>query len=294
MAGLRDTIKNEFAKGNYLIKVLLILVGVFLLQTIVGVVSALTQTDLNYFLEKYTYLPSNIVDFAFRPWTLFTYMFFHVGFRHILINGIILFFSGRIFVDFLNEKRFLGTFILGGLAGGLLFILSYNVFPLFEGTKPPLVGASAGVMAIVIATAAYAPNMPVRLFFILEVKLWHVAAIFLILDLVNLPISNPGGHIAHLGGAAMGYIIVKQLAKGKDWSMGFFEYMQSATRWLERKPKLKTVHKTKAQRATQTKASAPKSSDQERLDQILEKIQKSGYEKLSKEEKEFLFKFGKQ
>ena len=129
----------------------------------------------------------------------------------------------------------------------------------------------------------------------MQVKLWQVAALFLIMDLVNLPVSNPGGHIAHLGGAAMGYLIVKQLAKGKDWSMGFFEYVQSAFSWMEKRPTLKTVHKNKTQKKyanQQPKASG--SGDQEQLDRILEKIQKSGYDKLSKEEKEFLFKFGKQ
>lgn len=290
MAGLRDTIKAQFENGDYLIKVVLIMIGAFLIQTILGVLSTFTETPLLNYFENYTYLPSEVTEFAFKPWTLFTYMFLHHGFFHIFFNLIILYFTGKIFVDFLNDKRFLATFILGGLAGGVLFILSYNVFPFFEGVKLPLVGASAGVMAIVIGTAAYAPNLPVRLFFAIEAKLWHVASLFLLMDLLQIEKNNPGGHIAHIGGALMGYFIVRQLQNGKDYSMGFFEYWKAFFGWFDKKPTLKTVHKSKTKKRDNPKKT---DADQEVLDRILEKIQKSGYDKLSKEEKEFLFKFGK-
>ena len=149
-------------------------------------------------------------------------------------------------------------------------------------------GASAGVVAVLVAVATYVPKLPVRLFFILEVPLWVVAAMAVLSYIAGVTGTNSGGHLAHLGGAAVGYFFVLQLRKGADWSIGLFNLFDRIKSWFEPKPKVKKVYTNPTK-----KAAGRNQNDQERVDAILDKISKSGYEKLTKEEKEFLFKFGK-
>ena len=179
-------------------------------------------------------------------------------------------------------------------------MLSYNLFPAFQGTgRSYLMGASAGVMAVLIGIASHVPNMRVRLMLIGSVKFWWIAAFLLVIDIIQIPMGNAGGHLAHLGGAALGYFYTTQLKKGNDIGKWFENIMDSVAALFkprERKARMKTVHRTgKTTRAgNKSKTNFDKNEKQKRVDAILDKISKSGYESLSKEEKDFLFKAGKE
>ena len=294
MSNLVDQIKEQFKQGSYLTRLIYLNVGVFLAMLLIRAISFLATGDpetITYYIRLWLALPSDPILFITRPWTLVTYMFLHAGFWHLFWNMIILFFAGQIFLEYLGERRLLTVFIYGGIAGGMLFFIMYNISPAFS-TGVPLVGASAGVVAVLVAAATYVPNMPVRLFFLLEVRLWMVAALAVVSYIAGVTGSNSGGHLAHLGGAALGYIFVTQLRKGNDWSIGFQNMIEKIEGWFQPKSSLKKVYtNARGDYRSNTKKSAQ--TDQARMDAILDKISKSGYDKLSKEEKEFLFKFGK-
>jgi len=293
MAGIRDEIRRIYREGDILSKVILVNLGVYLLYTLLRIVSYLFQFNLAGLFIEWTALPSDLGKLITRPWTLISYMFLHEGFLHILFNLLYLYFAGRLFMEHFGGRRLLSTYILGGLIGGILYVISYNVFPTFADVVSISNnrGASAGVMAIVVAIAAYIPNFRVRLFFTLEVKLWIIAALMLLSDLIYLGDgNNPGGHIAHLGGAFFGYLFVSQLRSGRDITTGFSSFMDNIANWFKPKPKIRKVY-------TNTRSDSAynefKAYNQDKVDEILDKISHSGYDSLSKEEKDFLFKFGK-
>lgn len=238
-----------------------------------------------------------------KPWSIITYAFLHSGIWHIASNMLILYFSGIYFLNYFSPKRLLNYYFLGIIIGALVYMLSYNLFPAFQGTgKSYLIGASAGVMAVLIGIATHVPNMRVRLMLIGSVKFWYIAAFLVAIDVIQIPMGNAGGHFAHLGGAALGYIYTKQLQKGNDIGKWFENIMDSFAALFkpgERKPKMKTVHRNKTQTAktrnTKTKTtSSSKNEKQQKVDDILDKISKSGYESLSKAEKDYLFQAGKE
>jgi membrane associated rhomboid family serine protease len=244
-------------------------------------------------------LPFKFSEYLFQPWTIVTYAFVHGGFLHIIFNMIILYFGGRIFLNFYSGQRLLNYYILGAIAGGLFFMLSYNFFPVFSNVNSlPLIGASAAVMAVFIGITTKVPNLEVRPFNLFNVKLWWIAAFFILMDIVQMTAGNTGGHLSHLGGALIGYLYTTQLDKGNDigkwienfWNaiLGFF----SARPKTKSKSKMKTVYKNKSYSSSKTSKSS-KSEKQKRIDEILDKISTSGYDSLSKEEKDFLFNAGK-
>lgn len=285
-------IKYQYAKLSISEKLIAVNVAVF-------IVTALFTFLLGYSQEvvlQWFHLPRDFFDFITQPWSIVTYSFFHGGLWHLFWNMILLYFSGNIFLNLFGAKRFINVYFLGVILGGLLFLLSYNVFPVFFGVRSSLIGASAGVTAILIFVCSYSPNKEVRLFFF-NVKLWHIGAFFVLLDLIQIPISgNAGGHIAHLGGAFLGYIYARQLLQGKDIGEGFSKMLDGFSELFKKKePKspMKTVYrkdKTKAK----TRVNYDKETRQRKIDTILDKIGKSGYESLSKAEKDFLFKAGKE
>lgn len=285
-------IKYQYAKLSISEKLIAVNVAVF-------IVTALFTFLLGYSQEvvlQWFHLPRDFFDFITQPWSIVTYSFFHGGLWHLFWNMILLYFSGNIFLNLFGAKRFINVYFLGVIFGGLLFLLSYNVFPVFFGVRSSLIGASAGVTAILIFVCSYSPNKEVRLFFF-NVKLWHIGAFFVLLDLIQIPISgNAGGHIAHLGGALLGYIYARQLLQGKDIGEGFSKMLDGFSELFKKKePKspMKTVYrkdKTKAK----TRVNYDKETRQRKIDTILDKIGKSGYESLSKAEKDFLFKAGKE
>ncbi len=291
---LGDQIKQQFKQGDGLIKLILVNLSVFFLFVILNLVTFLFKGNIAPYIADVLALPSNLSKFAVRPWTIITYMFFHQGFFHLLVNMVMLYFSGVLFKEFLGTRKLVSYYVLGGIAGGLLYVLAYNIFPIFETSVSASNnrGASAGVMAVIIAVATFRPQMPVRLFFMLEVKLWVVAVLFLVLDLVNLPVENPGGHIAHLGGALFGYLAMSQYKNGKDITEGFSQFLNNIQNWFKAKPKVRKVYSNK-QNGSANNYNPSTAQKDKKMDEILDKISRSGYDSLSKSEKDFLFKIGR-
>ncbi len=234
-------------------------------------------------------LSSDFVTFIRAPWTLITFNFFHAGFLHLIFNLLVLHFAGRLFSTYFTDKQFLGVYVLGGIFSGITFVLSYIII----GKAGLLVGASGAIMAILLSATTYAPFMLLRIPLIGIIKLWHVTFVILLLDLIQLPLDNTGGHIAHLGGAFFGFIYIKLLQSGYDVTKPFSVLIDFLVNLF--KPKKKTPFK-KVHRNTTKKAVnsfSEKDITQKQIDDILDKISKSGYDSLTKEEKEFLFKAGK-
>ncbi len=294
MADFGTQLKDSFKRGDGLIRLIFVNLGVFLLVALITVFGRLFQSDLSPFFQDVLALPSNLSKLVLRPWTLVTYMFYHEDFFHILFNMIMLYFAGMLFREFLGTRKLVSYYLLGGLVGGLLYIAFYNLFPLFTEVRALSNnrGASAGIMAIVIAAATFRPNLPIRLFFLLEVRLWIVAVLFVLADLLNMTSSNAGGHIAHLGGALFGYLAMRQYLKGNDITDGFSRWLNQLQSLFKAKPKIRKVY-TNTKHAQTRKTATRGAKQEQRMDDILDKISRSGYDSLSKEEKDFLFKIGK-
>jgi len=267
------------SKLNLLIGINII---VYLLVNIPSTFEAifLRSNLIDLYSNDYLLVPAYLPKLAYRFWTPFTYMFMHAGIFHILFNMLWFYWFGQIFEEYLGNKRTLGLYILGGLAGALLFVLSFNTLPLFShnvAMSGPLVGASASVMAIMVATATLLPNYTISLILIGPVKLKWLVLFFIIIDFFGIVGPNAGGEIAHLGGGLMGFIYVKQLQAGHDWVGGIVDLFKP-------KSNLKVVS-TNPSRSKSN--GAPR---QEEIDLILDKISKSGYDSLNKQEKEILFR----
>ena len=291
MESVFNKFKREFKQGTILNKLIYINVGVFLFFSILGVLSFMFQFDITLLLEK-LYLPANHSRLLSQPWTFITYIFLHNGFLHLLFNMVWLHFGGKIFLQYLNPKQLLSTYILGGVSGGLLFVIAYNYIPALQAYSfgALAMGASASVLAIIVAIATYTPNYSVQFPFIGFVKLKHIAIFSVALDIISIPKGNTGGHIAHIGGALFGYFYIKQLKKGNDFSKGFSSFLERLINTFKPKSKLKTVHK---RAKSDYDFNKEKSAKQKEIDIILEKIANSGYESLSKEEKATLFSASK-
>ncbi|SDP85478.1 Membrane associated serine protease, rhomboid family [Mucilaginibacter sp. OK268] len=230
----------------------------------------------NDYLATTAYLPKLLTRF----WTPFTYMFMHAGVLHILFNMLWLYWMGQIFEEYLGNKRTIGLYIMGGLAGALFYIACYNLFPAFTHNPGlqaiPVVGASASVMAIVVATATLLPNYTISLILFGPVKLKWLVLVILVIDFLGMVGPNAGGEIAHLGGALLGFVYIKQLQRGHDW-------IGSIGNIFKASPKLKVV----AKNSNKNSAEYPR---QDEIDRILDKISQSGYDSLTKQEKEILFR----
>jgi membrane associated rhomboid family serine protease len=282
MTSLTQDIKYKLSRLNVLEKIIAVNVVVFLLGFIF-------KSVLSWFE-----LPSDISNAIVKPWTIITYAFLHYDFLHILFNMLWLYVIGRMFLNLFSPKMALNIYFLGAISGGLLFVLCYSIFPDVLGGKAYLVGASAAVRALLIFLCAYMPNQELR-FFTFNLKLWYVGVAIVILDVFGLFGVNAGGNLAHLGGALLGYIYAKQLLKGHDIGKGFERFMDAIANMFKasKKAPLKTVHKNKSKVGGYTKADFNKFNNQKKIDVILDKISKSGYDSLTSEEKEFLFRAGK-
>lgn len=293
MKSIWKNIKKNFKTGTNFTKLLYINLGLFLLYRVLLVLSFLFQfNDIDYFMENYLYFPASSIYFISKPWTLISYMFIHTDFFHLLFNMIWLHFGSKLFLQYFNGKQLISVYILGGISGGLLFLFSYNIFPAFANNidNSVLYGASASVLAIFIAISSYSPNYRVPIPLIGNIQLKYIALCLIILDLVNIDINNAGGHISHLGGAIFGFLYVSLLKKGMDISVNFHKFIGYFT--FSKKNKTKKIYKTK-QRINDDIFLSKKAENQKKINVILEKISKSGYESLSKDEKEILFKESK-
>lgn len=293
---LGDLWNKVFKAGNPLWLFLGLNVLVFLFLNGMNLFVALrifpATFSAEYLLMPYLQLPANALSVLFKPWTLVTYMFTQVSFFHLLFNMLWLYWLGMIFLDFLSKKQFVFIYFFGGLAGAALYLLAYALVPVFSESKNfnALIGSSAAVSAIVFATATLVPDFSIRMLFFGNVRLKYLALVFIILDLLGVGGGNAGGSIAHIGGALSGFFFVRQLQKGNDWS-----------RLLERKRKKQSKHRmrvvstrTGGAAASTKKPTGPPPTNQEVIDQILDKISQSGYDSLSKSEKDALFRVSKQ
>ncbi len=281
-------LQYNFARLNIAEKLIAINVLIFILH-------GLSKALFGVSVDDWFHLPKDLGAFLGQPWSLITYSFFHAGLGHIFWNMLMLYFTGRIFLNLFDNQRFINVYFLGIIVGGLVFLTSYNVFPTLLNTNTALIGASAGVTAVLIFICAYIPNQEVRIIFF-NVKLWYVGAFFVLVDLIQIPYGgNVGGRLAHLGGALLGYIYARQLLNGKDIGSGFTKLLNSLGNLFKRSEKkapLKTVYKKNTGRGKAV--NYDKEARQRKIDAILDKISKSGYESLSKAEKDFLFKAGKE
>jgi membrane associated rhomboid family serine protease len=230
--------------------------------------------------------------FIMKPWTLLTYAFFHDGFGHIFFNMIVLNFSSTLFLTFFSQKQLLGLYALSAIFAGIAFVLGYY----FLNLSASIVGASGAIMAVLVATTTYSPLMNVRLLFIGNVKLWHITLVILVIDLMQIRLDNSGGHIAHLAGAFFGFVFIKLLEGGTDLSKIVSSLTDFFVNLFAKSPStpFKKVHKNyKKPTEKPTSRIVTKDKTQQQIDEILDKISRSGYDCLTKEEKEFLFKAGK-
>lgn len=281
-----DDLKLQYKTGGMVQKLIFWNIGFFLFSLVFFYSFSVGQFQIPTWIA----LSSDLGVFVRTPWTLITFNFFHSGFLHLFFNLMVLHFSGRLFNTYFTDKQLLGVYVIGGVFSGITFVLSY----LFIGKAGLLVGASGAIMAILIATATYAPFMLLHIPLIGIVKLWHVAFVILLIDLIQMPLDNTGGHLAHLGGALFGFIYIKLLQTGKDITKPFSALLDTFANLF--KPKKKTPFKKVHRNATKNVVNSSVSNKdfaQKQIDDILDKISKSGYDSLTKEEKEFLFKAGK-
>lgn len=293
-------IKHQYEYGGSHVKLIILNVAVFIVANIILLFgNFLMQAQygtqfLNWFMAV-----ADVKAMIYKPWAFFTYMFLHERFLHILFNMLFLYWFGNVLKEFVGNARVVPVYIYGGLAGVVLFMICYNIFPAFKGQlMVPILGASAGVMAVVLAAATIAPNYTFFLFLIGPVRIKWIAFFYVLMDLIQMRNGNPGGHIAHLGGAVLGYLYIIQLQKGRDIARPFYFLEDLIENWRNPVRNIKVVHRSKPKvKATTTNAGksrmqVPDSgpSKQEQLDIILDKINRSGYESLSADEKAFLFK----
>jgi membrane associated rhomboid family serine protease len=288
-----DGIKKFFTGKSMLSRLILINLGVYILVNLVKLYLYLFQITLIMpvagdvsLLTYWAAVPADLHVFASRPWTVFTYMFLHENLWHLFGNMLVLYFGGIIFTEYLGSRKLLITYIFGGLVGAAFYIGSFNLFPVFATTLPVSIalGASASVLAIIVAVATYIPNYNVRLLFIGQVKFKWIALAYVIFDLLSIEKGNPGGHIAHIGGAFFGFIYILALKKG----LIVTQFWTPLKKLFKRKPKMKATYSKRP--LTDDEFNYQRKQHQQRIDEILDKIKKSGYESLSKEDKELLFK----
>lgn len=288
--GILDDIKNTFRKGTNLTRLIYINAAVFLIissAVIVGFLlknPAVASKTLNLFA-----IPASLNALLVKPWTLITYMFTHKDIWHILFNMLWLYWFGRIFLEYLDQRKLVAVYLLGGICGAVVYVLSFNIFPAFTGivNESVAIGASASVMAIVIAIAAYVPDYTVQLFLFGRIKIKYMAlAIFVLTSLMDFQ-ANSGGKLAHIGGALFGYLYTLNLKKGHDIGKGFNRIIDFFATIFKPRKKLKITYKKPASDYDYNKI---KADHQAKINLILDKISKGGYDSLTKEEKDTLFR----
>ena len=283
---LLDNLRYRIATFSIAEKIILINVLCFVLPMLLNTIFFLLKIPSGVYMN-WLQLSPKFDTFITRPWTLISYSFIHSGFFHLLWNMLILFYSGRLLLNLFSDKIFINNYFLGVIAGGIIFVLSYSLFPVFKGTYPPMIGASAGVMSVFIFICTYTPEQEIRVLFF-NVKLKYIGIVFFFFDVIQIPYGNAGGHLAHIGGALLGFSYARQLVNGRDIGSGFEQVWQ----YLFIKKQLKTVYKS-PNKERFNKANKNGDNSQIKIDAILDKISKSGYDSLSKEEKDYLFEAGK-
>lgn len=286
----KDQLTYRLQQLNNAEKLILVNVVCFVLPLFLRTILYLFNIPSGVFIGWFE-LSADWGELIFKPWTILTYSFMHSGFFHLFWNMYLLYFASRLFLNLFSSKTFFNVYFLGVLIGGLTFLVSYSVFPAFQNSSPIMVGASAGVMAVFIFIATYSPDQEVRLIFF-NVKLRYLAIAFVLLDVIQIPYGNAGGHLAHLGGAALGYFYVRRLNQGTDIGLPFEALSNRILKLFKKQSNLKTVYKNKSNSVSKKNA-VHDDLDQQKIDSILDKISTSGYDSLSQKEKDLLFQAGK-
>ena len=285
-----NNLVGQYKQLSIVLKIIVINTLIFLIFYLVSFFFKLSLSTL----VSWFVLPTSFLEIVFQPWSFVTYAFLHAGFWHLFWNMYLLYWFGLYVLNLFTSKRFLTIYLLGAINGGLFYVLAYNLFPVFNNISSNLMGASAAVLAIVIFIATYTPDAMVRIF-TFRIKLWQIGLVMVLLDLFQLPSSgNAGGLIAHMGGAIFGYVYAIHLKKGNDIGIWFENFMDLLVNLFKsnKYKHFKQVHKTKQSAPKNTKRN-PTTNHQIKIDRILDKIGKSGYDSLTKAEKDFLFKAGK-
>ena len=301
MNGILDDLKNVFRKpDNALLRLIIINVIVFLGLGVITTTLRFFGTDAIYvadLLHNQVVLPGNLSDLMYRPWTVLTYAFGHADFLHILGNMLALYWFGLIIAEYLGSKKLISIYVLGALAGSMSFILLLILTPY---TASGLIGASGAVFAVMVAAATLSPNYTFYLLFIGPVRIKYIAALWVVLSYIALGGFNAGGNLAHLAGALLGYVYIIQLKKGTDLGSWIHDFMDYVSSLFQKKSKMHVSHNKSKSKVTATTAyrshnknTGENIPDQDEIDAILDKISASGYESLTKEEKQKLFRASK-
>ncbi|NOY38488.1 MAG: rhomboid family intramembrane serine protease [Chlorobi bacterium] len=290
-SGIWNSIKQSFREGSSLIQLIYINTGVFLVINLLYIILFLFSVSHgSSVVLPWLAVPAYLPELIRHPWTPITYMFTHQSFFHILFNLLWLYWFGKIFLEYFDQKKLIAVYILGGLSGAALYIFSYNLFPALQPLlrQSLAIGASAAIMAVVVAISVYVPDYTIYLLLIGPVKIKYVAlTAFILTSLLDFS-SNTGGKIAHIGGALYGYLYVLRYRQGKDMSRSFNRLLDTMASWFKpRKTKMKITYKRPL---TDLEYNKKKVENQAEINRILDKISKGGYESLSKAEKETLFR----
>lgn len=285
-----DELKLQFLNGGMAMKLIFINVGVFLGLKILQVIFSLSTLDSVYewIINNLFVLHTDFWGFLTRPWGIITSIFTHFDFIHLLSNLLFLYFFGKMFEQFFNAKRLLYVFVLGGILGGVLEIIS-GVFPVIS--PHTVIGASGGVMAILAAVATYRPTTKVHLFGVFPISIIWIAVFFFFKDFLSLGANNGIAHFAHLGGAVLGFLSVQNISSSSNIvnrAMRFGDGLEGM--FSKNRSRMKVKRNPNVRYQTDEQYNENKKNNQEEIDRILDKISKAGYESLSKKEKDFLFR----
>jgi len=287
----REKLFYRFQQFNVAEKLIVFNVIFFVLPLLINTFLFLFKIPIDSYTVWFE-LSSSFSDLVFKPWTLITYSFLHSGFFHLFFNMYIFLFTSRLFLNLFKSNSLINIYFLGVVFGGLLFLFSYNFFPAFENSKPYMIGSSAGVMSLLIFMSTYSPNLEVRLI-IFNIKLLYIGIAFMMLDVIQIPYGNAGGHIAHLGGALLGFIYANNLKKGIDIGLPVERTISKLFNLFQlNKSKMNVAFKNKSKKKFSGPNDDNSKKHQKKIDEILDKISSSGYDSLSKKEKDFLFKEG--
>tara|TARA_B100000767_G_C19735587_1_gene523753 strand:- start:388 stop:1260 length:873 start_codon:yes stop_codon:yes gene_type:complete len=281
-----ENLKNKYNNFSVAEKLIVINILCFFIPFFLNTLLFLFNFS-NLSLISWVELSPKLSSLLFKPWTLITYSFFHTRISHLFWNMLMLYYTGNIFLNLFKKETFINIYFLGVLFGGFLFVFSYLIFPAFQDSFPSMIGASAGVMAVLIFVCTYTPETEIRLL-VFNIKLKYIGIALVATDLVMIPYGNAGGRISHLGGAILGFVYANKLSKGNDIGLFFERFWKKGLTFFYKK-NLKTIYKS------DNRSSIIKNKfqhNQAQIDHILDKISNSGYESLTKKEKETLFKAG--
>lgn len=291
-----EDLRHQFKTGSIYTKLIILNTAVFLVMIFISIFLHLNNYPRPIAIASMLdwFAPSgNMQHNLTHPWSIFLYMFLHIDAFHFIMQMFLLYFTGRIFIEYLDEKKLLNTYIFGGISGLLFYIIAMNVFPVFNGFEnSPLLGASAATLALLVAVSFHLPQTEIMLFGAIRIKLIYIALLFIAIDLIAIPNDNRGARIAHLGGTFYGILAAGFYRKPK-FVLNTFDLttLFSPERWFKKKSRMKVEYSKRP--ISDIEYNENKVAKQKRIDTLLEKINRSGYESLTKEEKDFLFKASK-